>query len=121
MHLVGLPDGAYDWTNGRRLIKTGSRLILEGTADRIAGSSITLIECVSNFLNWSGASVPQALKAVTETPARMLGIRGVKGCLDSDADADLVVISEEVGSNGEKELKIDQVWKFGSKVFDRLE
>jgi len=121
MHLVGLPDGAYDWTNGRRLIKTGSRLILEGTDDKIAGSSITLIECVSNFLNWSGASVPQALKAVTETPARMLGIRGVKGCLDADADADLVVISEEVGLSGEKELKIDQVWKFGSKVFDRLE
>lgn len=121
MHLVGLPDGAYDWTNGRRLIKTGSRLILEGTADKIAGSSITLIECVSNFLNWSGASIPQALKAVTETPAKMLGIQGVKGCLDSDADADLVIINEEVGANGEKQLKIDQVWKFGSKVFDRFE
>jgi len=121
MHLVGLPDGTYDWTNGRRLIKTGSRLILEGTADKIAGSTITLIECVSNFLDWSGASVPQALKAVTETPAKMLGLQGVKGCLDSDADADLVVINDEMGANGQKNLKIDQVWKFGSKVFDRLE
>ena len=120
MHLVGLPDGIYDWTNGRRLIKTGSRLILEGTEGTIAGSTITLIECVSNFLNWSGASIPQALKAVTETPAKMLGLYGVKGCLESDADADLVVIGEEMGEGG-KNLVIDQVWKFGSKLFDRLE
>jgi N-acetylglucosamine-6-phosphate deacetylase len=76
---------------------------------------------VSNFLNWSGASIPQALKAVTATPAAMLGLSGVKGSLESDADADLVIINEEVGNNGEKVLIIDQVWKFGMKVFDRLE
>jgi N-acetylglucosamine-6-phosphate deacetylase len=121
MHLVGLPDGAYEWTNGRRLIKTGARLILEGTEDKIAGSSITLIECVTNFLNWSGASIPQALRAVTASPAAMLGLQGIKGCLVGDADADLCVISEEVGPDGQKTLLVDQVWKFGSKLFDRLE
>jgi N-acetylglucosamine-6-phosphate deacetylase len=84
-------------------------------------STITLIECVTNFLNWSGASIPQALKAVTTTPAAMLGLSGVKGSLESDADADLVVIDEETDENGMKNLKIDQVWKFGTKVFDRLE
>ena len=84
-------------------------------------SCLTLIECVSNFLNWSGAGIPQALKAVTATPAAMLGLSGVKGSLESDADADLVVISEEVAGNGEKVLSVDQVWKFGSKVYDRLE
>ena len=51
----------------------------------------------------------------------MLGLSGVKGCLDSDADADLCIISEEVGPDGQKKLLVDQVWKFGSKVFDRLE
>ena len=51
----------------------------------------------------------------------MLGLSGVKGSLESDADADLVIISEETGENGEKVLSIDQVWKFGMKVFDRLE
>jgi N-acetylglucosamine-6-phosphate deacetylase len=76
---------------------------------------------VSNFLNWSGASIPQALKAVTATPAAMLGLTGIKGSLESDADADLVILSEDIGENGEKVLSIDQVWKFGTKVFDRLE
>ncbi|KAH7323679.1 hypothetical protein BKA65DRAFT_555356 [Rhexocercosporidium sp. MPI-PUGE-AT-0058] len=120
MHLVGLPDGAYEWTNGERIVKTGPKLVLEGS-DKIAGSSITLIECVTNFLNWSGASIPQALKAVTATPAAMLGLSDVKGNLKGDADADLVIIDEAVDGFGKKTLIIDQVWKFGSKVFDRSE
>ncbi|KAL2062817.1 hypothetical protein VTL71DRAFT_5889 [Oculimacula yallundae] len=120
MHLVGLPDGAYEWTNGERIVKTGPKLVLEGS-DKIAGSSITLIECVTNFLNWSGASIPQALKAVTSTPAAMLGLSDVKGNLKGDADADLVIIDETIDESGKKNLIIDQVWKFGSKVFDRLE
>ena len=121
MHLVGLPDGVYDSANAERIRKVGPKLILDGVPDKIAGSSITLIECVTNFLNWSGASIPQALKAVTATPAAMLGLQGVKGSLSSDADADLVVIEEEVGENGVKNLRIDQVWKFGTKVWDRFE
>jgi N-acetylglucosamine-6-phosphate deacetylase len=51
----------------------------------------------------------------------MLNLHGIKGCLDSDADADLTILHEEVDSNGFKTLRVDQVWKFGSKVFDREE
>jgi N-acetylglucosamine-6-phosphate deacetylase len=36
MHLVGLPDGMYEWTNGERIVKKGPKLTLEGT-DKIAG------------------------------------------------------------------------------------
>lgn len=39
MHLVGLPDGAYPWTNGEsicNIVKQGSKLLLEGS-DTIAG------------------------------------------------------------------------------------
>ena len=77
-------------------------------------SSITLIECVNNFLVWSGATIPQALKAVTSTPAAMLGVQGVKGSLDAGADADLVIFSED-----NKGLVVDEVWKFGAKIFER--
>jgi N-acetylglucosamine-6-phosphate deacetylase len=119
MHLVGLEDGVYEWTNGERIVKRGARLVLEGS-EKIAGSSITLIECVTNFLNWSGASIPQALGAVTSTPAAMLGLSKTKGNLISDADADLVIMEEEIDSgSGWRNLRIDQVWKFGTKVWDR--
>jgi N-acetylglucosamine-6-phosphate deacetylase len=121
MRLAGLPDGTYDWTNGDRIIKQGALLTLEGTDGKIAGSSITLIECVNNFLHWSGSNIAEAVKAVTVTPAAMLGLQGVKGSLESDADADLVVLSEDVDDNGLSTLSVDQVWKFGSKVFDQEE
>ncbi|KAK2590576.1 N-acetyl-glucosamine-6-phosphate deacetylase [Conoideocrella luteorostrata] len=122
MHLAGLPDGAYPWTNGEQtcnIVKKGSKLLLENS-DTIAGSSITLIECVNNFLEWSGASIPQALKAVTATPAAMLGIQDVKGFLEAGADADLVIFSEgesKTGS-GSKQLVLDEVWKFGSRLYN---
>jgi N-acetylglucosamine-6-phosphate deacetylase len=39
MHMVGLPDGTYQWTNGdctNRIVKKGPKLLLEGS-DKIAG------------------------------------------------------------------------------------
>lgn len=120
MALVGLPDGIHDWTNGDRIIKKGSTLTLQGHGDKIAGSSITLIDCVNNFLNWSGVTIAQALGAVTATPARMLGVHDTKGNLESGADADLVVLDEIVGTNGRTEVVVEQVWKFGVCVFDAV-
>ncbi|KAJ2894762.1 putative n-acetylglucosamine-6-phosphate deacetylase protein [Zalerion maritima] len=118
MHMVGLPDGSYTWTNGGKtmnLVKRGTQLLLEGS-NTLAGSTITLIECVSNFISWTGASIPEGLKAVTATPAAMLGLQGVKGTLDGDADADLVVLSAEKDGAAVK-LVVDEVWKFGARVF----
>lgn len=80
-------------------------------------SSSTLVQCVNNFLKWSGASIPQALKAVTATPAAMLGVKGVKGTLEAGGDADLVVFSEEKNEDGTPRLVVDEVWKFGARVF----
>ncbi|KAB8216415.1 hypothetical protein BDV33DRAFT_155920 [Aspergillus novoparasiticus] len=117
MKLCGLPDGVYDWTNGERIVKTGARLTLEGS-DKIAGSSATLIECVNNFRRWSGASTAEALNAATATPARLLGLEGVKGTLDCDADADLVVLTDAPDPYSGPTLTIDQVWKRGVKIYD---
>jgi len=73
---------------------------------------------VNNFLAWSGGSIPPALHAVTTTPAAMLGLEGVKGSLAPGADADLVVLSDHSGdADGCPKLVVDEVWKFGVKVF----
>ncbi|KAG6015857.1 hypothetical protein E4U54_002844 [Claviceps lovelessii] len=123
MHLAGLPDGTYPWTNGEQtcnIVKNGSKLLLENS-NTIAGSSITLLECVNNFLQWSGSSIPQALKSVTSTPAAMLGIQRTKGTLEAGADADLVIFSEDKSATGfgSKKLVLDEVWKFGNRLFSR--
>lgn len=114
MKTLGLPDGTYDWTNGDKWEKVGSRLTREGT-DTLAGSCATLIECVENFWQWSGAGLPEVVRAVTAAPAEMLGMEGVKGSLKEGADADLVVLdAKEI--NGKKKVEVEGVWKFGVKV-----
>jgi N-acetylglucosamine-6-phosphate deacetylase len=79
-------------------------------------SSITLLECVNNFLQWTGTGIPHALKAVTATPAAMLGLQGVKGSLAAGADADLVIFSEAQTPGRPSTLVLDEVWKFGTRV-----
>ena len=38
---------------------------------------------------------------------------------DLEADADVVVLNEEVDENDWRTLVVEQVWKFGQKVFDK--
>ena len=100
--------------DGRR---KGPLLTREGT-DKIAGSSATLIECVSNFWTWSNATIPEVIRSVTSTPAEMLGLSHVKGTLNPGGDADLLVLDDYEDKNGVKTLKVEKVWKFGTLVHD---
>ncbi|KAF2718839.1 carbohydrate esterase family 9 protein [Polychaeton citri CBS 116435] len=118
MKTVGLPDGIYDWTNGDKWVKKGPLLTRYGEPDKIAGSSATLIECVNNFWNWSNASIPEVIRSVTRTPAKMLGLESVKGSLSPNADADLLALDIVQGEDGNKKFVIDRVWKFGMLVHD---
>lgn len=111
MPLTGLPDSVYPWTNGENIIKKGALLTLEKNG-RIAGSAATLLECVNNFIQWTGCGVAEGLRAVTETPARML-MENKKGRLDTGCDADLCVL--EISQEGK--LMLRQVWKFGVCVY----
>jgi len=63
--------------------------------------------------------VPEAVRAVTATPARMLGLERVKGTLEAGTDADIVVLELESDENGGRRLEVDQVWKFGEMVFEK--
>ncbi|PKS11340.1 hypothetical protein jhhlp_003102 [Lomentospora prolificans] len=121
MHLMGLPDGSYQWANGsgiNTIVKKGSKLVIEGS-DTLAGSSTTLLECVNNLIAWTRTSIPEALRAVTSTPAAMLSLERVKGTLDDGADADLIVLGEETDEGGMIQLRLDEVWKFGKRVWQR--
>ena len=128
MPLAGLPDGTYSWTNGESIIKSGAVLTLEKNG-RIAGSAVTLIECVNNFhdaLSTETAEVGwgEVLESVTGRPAAMLGadVRRRKGGLGVGMDADLVVLDEkevwddEEGGCVRHQLSVVEVWKFGVRV-----
>lgn len=121
MAQLGLQNGTYEWTNGKRITKDGMHLHLEGE-ETIAGrysslrlkntddSAVTLDECVRNLINWTSCSVAQAVECVTAHPAALLGLSDRKGSLRPGLDADLVVL-DDVGN-------LYQTWKFGAKVYD---
>ena len=117
MHLVGLPDGLYTWggASSKKIQKKGSRLTLEGE-DTLAGSAAGLLECLNNFLSWTGAGVASSLGTVTEAPARVLGMQNRKGSLRRGTDADLVVLKEVESERG-TQLLVEEVWKFGVRVW----
>ena len=89
-----LHDGIHEWRDGKRFVKEGDKLYLEGT-DTLAGSVVTLDKCVRNFVRFTGCSLGEAIKCVTYNPAKCLGIEDRKGTLRSGADADFVVLDRK--------------------------
>ncbi|CCM05876.1 uncharacterized protein FIBRA_08113 [Fibroporia radiculosa] len=104
-----LKDGVHEWRDGKRFVKEGDKLYLEGT-DTLAGSVVTLDKCVRNFSRFTGCSLGEAIKCATFNPAKCLGIENKKGTLRPGADADLVVLDRQ-GNVLSTWVKGQEVWK----------
>lgn len=106
MHLIGLPDGTYKWDH-QYITKTGPRLYLKGTKT-LAGAATTLPQCMRNLMAWTNISLPEAIKTVTNNPAKSIGVEKRKGFLNVDCDADLVVL--------DKKGFVKNVYKLGKPI-----
>ncbi|KAK4174596.1 hypothetical protein QBC36DRAFT_333343 [Triangularia setosa] len=139
MHVLGLEDGTCSWRNGSRewsITKSRGKVTAPSMAENgesepvLAGSAVTLLECVNHFLRsinlgtgTVGLSVQEcrlrdivsALQAVTERPAKMLGLEATIGTLEIMRHADLVVL-DDATVNGQPELRLKEVWKHGAMV-----
>ncbi|KAH9949267.1 Metallo-dependent hydrolase [Amylocystis lapponica] len=104
-----LRDGVHEWRDGKRFVKEGDKLYLEGT-DTLAGSVVTLDKCVRNFSRFTGCSLGEAIKCATFNPAKCLGIENKKGTLRAGADADLVVLDRS-GNVLSTWVRGKQAWK----------
>ncbi|KAF8911498.1 hypothetical protein CPB84DRAFT_1761978 [Gymnopilus junonius] len=89
-----LKDGVHEWRDGKRFVKEGDKLYLEGTTT-LAGSVVTLDKCVRNFSRFTGCSLGEAIKCATYNPAKCLGIEDKKGTLRPGAHADFVVLDRQ--------------------------
>ncbi|HTB97215.1 MAG TPA: N-acetylglucosamine-6-phosphate deacetylase [Terracidiphilus sp.] len=89
MSAAGMPDGAY--TLGGFAVQVANR---RATANGVlAGSVLTLDRALTNFLEFTGASVEQGLRLLTANPATMTGLSGLTGTLAVGQSADLVAVS----------------------------
>ena len=80
--------------HGRRVTQTGLKLTLEdGT---LAGAAITMLDAVRYCVARLGASLGDALRMATLTPAQLLRIEASHGSLRENARADLVHLSDDM-------------------------
>jgi len=59
-------------------------------------SVATMDQCVRQFKSATGCSTAKALEAASLHPAKVLGIQRCKGTLEYGADADMVLLDQEL-------------------------
>lgn len=87
----------------------GNKAVL-ANSNTLAGSIISMDNCVRNLKQFSGCSTNDALKAATLHPARLLKCDNAIGSLCPGTSADLVLLDEN--------LNVLKTWINGREVFD---
>jgi N-acetylglucosamine-6-phosphate deacetylase len=90
---AGLSDGDYSLGSLPVTVRAGVARLPDGT---LAGSTLTMDRAVKNFKEFTGCSLPEAVRCATLNPARLLGIDDRKGSLEVGKDADLVIFDEDL-------------------------
>ncbi|MFE1782463.1 N-acetylglucosamine-6-phosphate deacetylase [Streptomyces sp. NPDC059506] len=90
MGAAGAGDGRYRLGPLRVRVEGGVARLDEGGA--IAGSTLTMDRAFKRAVTVDGLTVEQAVRAVSATPARLLGLSDRIGSLEPGKDADLVVL-----------------------------
>ena len=105
LRCAGMPDGEYSLAGMEFVMKNG-KATLKGR-DTIAGSSIHLMEGMRRAVRF-GVPLADAVKAASETPAKVIGQGSRIGSLEPGKDADLVILGSDLSVkavfiNGEKQ------------------
>lgn len=82
--------------------ENGLKVIIEDGVAKLpdrtsfAGSVATADRLVRTMINIAGVSLPDAIRMITATPARILGIENKKGDLAAGKDADIVIFDDDI-------------------------
>jgi N-acetylglucosamine-6-phosphate deacetylase len=91
---AGLPNGSYDWSENRVVIKEDQRAYVKGGT--LAGSVASLNFDLANMIRHVGCSLAEAIRMATINPAQVIGVADRKGSLEVGKDADLTIIDADV-------------------------
>ena len=90
---AGLPDGNYHLGVNEVVVEDGDAK-LASTGVR-AGSTLTQDAALRNLMAFTGRPMEELLPALTENPAKLIGMFDRKGSISDGKDADLVVLDGE--------------------------
>lgn len=91
---TGAPDGYYQIGNQEVLVNGGETKYTN--EDKNAGSMLTAIDAVKNFIIHTGVTLPQAMTFFTHNPAKLLGVSHTKGAIDIGKDADIIMVDDDL-------------------------
>jgi N-acetylglucosamine-6-phosphate deacetylase len=95
---AGLGDGEY--SSGERHVEVvGGRVVLAGT-NTLAGSTLTMIEAVRRYMQFTGAGLREAAMVASTNPARLLGEDNRIGEIRVGLQGDLVVLDQQLSCVG---------------------
>jgi N-acetylglucosamine-6-phosphate deacetylase len=98
---TGMPDGKY-MLGGFEVTVSGG--VCRNSEGKLAGSTLTLDRALRNVVAL-GVPLVDAVRMLTGNPAKLLGIEFKKGALRTGADADIVLLDEN--------LQLTKVWTRG--------
>jgi N-acetylglucosamine-6-phosphate deacetylase len=98
---TGMPDGKY-MLGGFEVTVSGG--VCRNSEGKLAGSTLTLDRALRNVVAL-GIPFADAVRMLTANPAKLLGIEFKKGALRTGADADIVLLDEN--------LQVTNVWTRG--------
>lgn len=110
MSAMGLEAGVH-FIGENKVEIFGKRAVIAGTST-LCGSIATMDSCVRFLQKSTGCSTVEALESASLHPAEVLGIADRKGTLDFGADADFVMLSED--------LRVTSTWIAGKCVWKKL-
>lgn len=90
---AGLPDGKYHLGVNEVVVEDGDAKLAD-TGVR-AGSTLTQDTALRNLIAFTGRPIEELLPALSENPARLIGVFDRKGSIADGKDADLVVLDGE--------------------------
>ena len=97
MQAAGLPDGDYALGDQPISVRGGEARNAGGS---LAGSTLTMDRAVRLCVQEAGIPLIDALRMASATPAALLGIGAATGRIAPGADADLVVLDDELTAIG---------------------
>ncbi|MBR2926047.1 MAG: N-acetylglucosamine-6-phosphate deacetylase [Clostridia bacterium] len=92
MEATGCPDGDYTIAGQPVRVENGiARTAAEGA---LAGSTLELWQGVRNLMRFASVSLEDAVRSATLTPAKMVGIDGKVGTVETGKKANLVILDD---------------------------
>ena len=93
LNAAGLGEGEYRVGGLDVVVGKGQARLKESGA--LAGSILTLNQAVKNVIDWTGVSVPQAVRLASLNPARVLGLDSHIGSIEKGKLANLAVFDRD--------------------------